>query len=51
MANLPTLAEMITGDWIGESYSQIVIAHTRRNLVIVPHCNHKFTPDLSREQR
>jgi hypothetical protein len=47
MANLPTLAEMITGDWIGESYSQIVIAHTRRNLVIVPHCNHKFTPDLA----
>ena len=46
MANDPTLAEMITGDWIGESYSNIVIAHTRSNLVIVPHCNHKFTPDL-----
>jgi len=48
MANSPTLAEMITGDWVGESYSQIVIAHTRSNLVIVPHCNHKFTPDLKK---
>ena len=46
MANDPTLAEMKTGDWIGEAFSANVIMHTMSNLVIANIVNTDYRSDL-----
>lgn len=46
MANDPSLAEMKTGDWIGEAFSKDVIIHTKSNLVVVGASNTVYRKDL-----
>jgi len=46
MANDPTLADMKTGDWIGEAFSKDVIIHTKSALVVAGASNTSYRSDL-----